>query len=96
MHIIWIEARGANNPDYVDYKSHIYGAMWLLISSFPNVASVWIMWIHYYSNCSDIQSTMWILFGSHAKYGFKLVDVADYIRNHNNPHSIHNMASALI
>ena len=73
--------------------------MWLLISSFPNVASMWIIWIRYYSNCSHIQSTMWILFGSHAKCGFKLdymwlqtgLYVANYIRNHNKPHSIHNV-----
>ena len=47
---MWIEARGANNPDYMDYKGHIRATMWLLISSFPNVASMWIIWIDYYSN----------------------------------------------
>ena len=75
--------------------------MWLLISSFPNVASTWIKWIGYYSNFSHIQSTMWILSVSHAKCGFKLDYVADYImadiRNHNKPHSVlHNVTSALL
>ena len=39
---------------------------------------------------------MWILFGSHAKCGIKPDYVADYIKNHNKPHSIHNVASALL
>ena len=71
--------------------------MWLLILSFPNVASMWIIWIRYYSNCSHIKSTMWILFGIYAKCGFKLDYVADYIRNHNKPHSsTQNVGSSLL
>ena len=34
IQIIEIEASGANNPDYVDYKRHSKATMWLLISSF--------------------------------------------------------------
>ena len=96
IHAIWMESRKANNPDYVDYKSHIKATMWLLVSSFSNLAPMWIIWIRYYSNCSHIQFTMLIFFGSHEKCGFKLDYVAHYIRNHYKPHSIHNVASDLL
>ena len=45
--------------------------------------------IGYYSNCSHIQSTMWILFVGLLKYGLKLDYVADHIRNQNKPHSLY-------
>ena len=45
--------------------------------------------IGYYSNCSHIQSIMWILFVGLLKYGLKLDYVADYIRNQNKPHSLY-------
>ena len=95
IQIIEIEASGANNPDYVDYKRHSKATMWLLISRFLTEASMWIIWIGYYRNCSHIQSTMWILFVSHAKCCFKPDYVTDYKRNQNKPH-ICDVASALL